>query len=216
MQDALERFAEANETTSLLGSNFDIAKLITRLETIGAHAVALIPDTVRETLLEAARNLHYEEQPEAVGPPKRRVQQRLASCDLHPDQAPFAGLARALEALLAGALARLPRSPWPSPPIFNDLLLQRYPPGPYALTPHLDGKRFVDLVAIAVLEGSARFCVCADRAGNKAREIHALPGSVIFMRAPGFGGAEDGRPFHCVLDVESERYTLGMRNDSRI
>ncbi|MDE2235149.1 MAG: hypothetical protein KGK44_06300 [Gammaproteobacteria bacterium] len=66
-----------------------------------------------------------------------------------------------------------------------------------------------------MLEGSARFCVSADRAGNNPHDISAPPGSVIFMRAPGFAGNEDGRPFHCVLDVESGRYTLGMRNNSQ-
>jgi hypothetical protein len=216
MQEALESQAEADATPSLVDSHFDAVELVARLETIGAHAFMVIPDELRVSLLEAAKKHPYEEQPEAVGPPERRVYQRLASCQLAPGRVPFASLARALEALLARALARLPRAPWPRPPTFNDLLLQRYPPGPYALTPHLDGKRFIDLVAIAVLAGSARFCVCADRAGNKPCEIQAPPGSVIFMRAPGFDAAGDGRPFHCVSDVESERYTLGLRNNSRI
>lgn len=216
MQDAIEIRAQSYEVTSLLASNFDVVELIARLNTTGAHSLKLIPDLLRESLLLAARKLNYKNQPEVVGSPERRVYQRLASCELDTNQEPFAGLARALEALFTSALSHLSRLPWPNPPTFNDLLLQRYPPGPYALTPHLDGKRFVDLVAIAVLEGSARFCVCADRAGNKPQEIPATPGSVIFMRAPGFGGAEDGRPFHCVGDVQSERYTLGLRNNSRI
>ena len=215
MQEALKNQPKTGQPTELLTSNFDIIGLIAELETIGAHSFLLIPDKLRGSLARAARRLQYKEQPAVVGPPERRVHQRLASCELDPGNEPFAGLARSLEALLSSALARLPRSPWPTPPKFNDLLLQRYPPGPYALTPHLDGKRFVDLVSVAVLEGSARFCVCADRAGNKQQEIPALPGSVIFMRAPGFAGNQDGRPFHSVLDVESGRYTLGMRNNSQ-
>ena len=216
MQAVLEHSPKSADTLVLLGSRFDLVELVTQLETVGAHACMLIPERLCKSLLRVATTLQYKQQPQAVGPPERRVYQRLASCALPPSKRPFVGLARALEALLAGAIAQLPCSPWPRLPAFNELLLQRYPPGPYALTPHLDGKRFVDLVAIAVLAGSARFCVCADRAGNNLREIQAPPGSVIFMRAPGFGGAEDGRPFHSVLNVESERYTLGLRNNSRV
>ena len=144
------------------------------------------------------------------------MRQRLASVRMGTDAGPFRGLAQSVEALVAGAHGRLEASPWRAPPAFNDFLLQRYPPGPFALTPHLDGKRYTDLVVVAVLEGAATFCVCADRAGRGRVEIPAPPGSVIFMRAPGFDGAEDNRPFHCVLDVTAERYTLGMRCNSRL
>lgn len=167
-------------------------------------------------LAAAARALEYEPQPEAVGPPERRVRQRLASLQLGADPGPFAALARALGALARALHEEVRHSPWSAPPAFNDFLVQRYPPGPFALTPHLDGRRYTDLVAVAVLEGEARFCVCADRVGNGRREIPAPPGHVIFMRAPGFDGAADGRPFHCVLDVQVERYTFGLRHNSRI
>lgn len=185
------------------------------LRSPGAAAYPLLDESYCARLAETARALPYEPQPEAVGPPGRRVRQRLASRQLAGAAGPFEALVRALAALVADVHARLPASPWRAPPRFDDFLVQRYPPGPFALTPHLDGKRFVDLVAVAVLAGEARFCVCANRVGDGLVDVPAPPGNVIFLRAPGFDGAEDGRPFHCVLDVRSERYTLGLRHDSR-
>lgn len=193
----------------------DARALVEALRTPGATALPLLSDAAREKLARAARMLDYAAQPESVGPPERRVHQRLASHQLDTGREPFAALARALEALLAEVHASLPHSPWRSAPTFNDFLAQHYPPGSSAITPHLDGKRFVDLVAIVVLAGEGRFCLCDDRAGNGMTEIPAPPGSVIFMRAPGFDGAEDGRPFHCLPDITVERYTLGLRHSSR-
>lgn len=200
----------------LLAESVDGDELVRALRVPGAAAYPLIAVAARAGLAAAARAFRYQAQPQAVGPPERRVYQRLASAQLGADPGPFAVLARELEDLVESVHRALAPSPWAAAPSFNDFLLQRYPPGPYALTPHLDGKRYVDLVAIAVVEGAARFCVCADRAGTGRVEIPAPPGSVIFMRAPGFDGAEDGRPFHCVLDVAAERYTLGLRRNSRL
>lgn len=216
MPHAARHAKKGPDVSGLLAANLDLADVTNRLAVIGACAAPLLSEPLRANLAEAARRCDFEEQPEAVGPAERRVYQRLASRQLPPGAEPFAAFARSLEALIARELPALARPPWTAAPAFNDLLVQRYPPGPYALTPHLDGKRFTGLAAIAVLEGDARFCVCADRAGNDPREIPAPPGHVIFMRAPGFGGAEDGRPFHCVLDAQAGRFTLGLRHNSRI
>jgi len=35
------------------------------------------------------------------------------------------------------------------------------------------------------------------------------------MRAPGFGGAADGRPFHTVTDIRRTRYILALRQNCR-
>lgn len=199
----------------LTARKIDPPTLVRALRSTGAAAYPLLAAPERAGLAAAARELDYAPQPERVGPPERRVYQRLASAQLGADPGAFGGLVQRLGTLVAGVHAAAANSPWTAAPTFNDCLVQRYPPGPYALTPHLDGKRFVDLVVIVVLEGAAQFCVCADRAGNACVDIPAPPGHAIFMRAPGFDGAEDGRPFHCVLNVTAERYTVGLRNNSR-
>jgi len=199
----------------LESGNIDPATLVRELREPGAAAYALIGPADCRELAAAARAFEFEPQPETVGPEERRVRQRLASVQMGSDPGPFRTLAAAIEGLAHDIHGWLPESPWAAPPRFNDFLLQRYPPGPFALTPHLDGKRYTDLVVVAVFAGSATFCVCADRAGNGRVAMSAPPGSVIFMRAPGFDGAEDNRPFHGVLDVTAERYTLGMRFNSR-
>jgi len=196
--------------------SIDPAGFLRALRTPGAVAYPLLGAAECRALADEARGFDFEAQPEAVGPEERRVHQRLASVQMGAEPGPFRRLVQSVEALVAGVHRRCDTSPWQEAPAFNDFLLQRYPPGPFALTPHLDGKRYRDLVVVAVFAGTATFCVCADRAGNGRVEIPAPPGSVIFMRAPGFDGAEDNRPFHCVLDVIAERYTLGMRCNSRL
>jgi hypothetical protein len=82
---------------------------------------------------------------------------------------------------------------WP-----NEAYVQRYRPGTLGVSPHLDSKRFSYLVAVFTTAGTARFALCSDRAGITLWEWEAGPGSLVLLRGPGFGGVEDGRPFHTV------------------
>jgi len=94
---------------------------------------------------------------------------------------------------------------------FNSMVLQRYEEGSIGITPHRDGLSFINLVCVFVIDGKGSFYVCSDRSGRDSIEIDASPGNVIFMRAVGFLGSEDERPFHYVAGIRETRYTFGLR-----
>ena len=98
----------------------------------------------------------------------------------------------------------------------NVVMVQRFQPGTLGITPHLDGKRFAHLVAIVTTKGTARFTLCRNRKGDPVARWRLGPGSVVLLRAPGFAGVEDGRPFHMVAGPpRGERYSLAFRMDTR-
>jgi alkylated DNA repair dioxygenase AlkB len=88
----------------------------------------------------------------------------------------------------------------------NEIGVTRYRPGSLGITPHLDGKWYRRLVAVVTVYGRSRFAVCRTREGGVIVEWRAGPGDLVLMRAPGFGGMRDGRPFHL-----AEGPTRGMR-----
>lgn len=96
---------------------------------------------------------------------------------------------------------------------FNDLIVQRYPPGCAGITPHRDHLKYQILVAIIVLSGDGNFIVCNDRAGAGSQVISALPGDLLLMLAPGLSSSEM-RPFHYVSGISKARRTVGLRYDS--
>jgi hypothetical protein len=96
---------------------------------------------------------------------------------------------------------------WP-----NEAYVQRYEPGALGVTPHLDSKRFAVLVTIFTIEGSARFALCQNRAGEIIAEWDAGPGSLTLLRGPGLLDSEDGRPFHTVRGpAGGRRFSLTFR-----
>jgi len=98
----------------------------------------------------------------------------------------------------------------------NLVTVQRFKPGMLGITPHLDSKRFTKLVAIFTTKGSAPFTLCRNRRGEIVARWRVRPGSLLLVRAPGFAGLEDGRPFHMVGGPErGERYSLALRMDAR-
>ena len=158
--------------------------------------------------------LAYRSATPVVGDGERAVRQRFELCMDIPDHHPVRALAAALDELLDKALCSNPAL-WDGPPLhFNDLIVQRYEPGKTGITPHRDHIRYAGLVAVVVLSGTGRFCICSDRSGAHAREIPCPPGGVILMRAPGLAGTT-GRPFHFVQDISRRRYTIGLRHDTR-
>jgi len=98
----------------------------------------------------------------------------------------------------------------------NDVSVQRYAPNTQGISPHLDSKRYVHLIAIFTTEGSALFRLCKDRSGPVLKEWGTTPGSLVLMRAPGFAGLKDGRPFHTVEGPRTgSRYSVTFRMDSQ-
>ena len=88
----------------------------------------------------------------------------------------------------------------------------RYTGDRAGLGAHVDGKVYRLLVCVFSLVGSARFRVVADESGPAA-EVLVEPGDLLLLRAPGMGGAADGRRRHAVgppLDG-AERISLTLR-----
>lgn len=115
--------------------------------------------------------------------------------------------------------------PMPLPPAPPKTLPPVIPPlkkggaGGFQLAPVATGAKWHPACCCTGARTPAGDCECssaAKRSRNAGNCQCARTCSVIFMRAPGFGGAEDGRSFHGVLHVESERYTLGLRNNSHV
>ena len=98
----------------------------------------------------------------------------------------------------------------------NETSIQRYQAGSLGISPHLDNKRYRYLVAIFTLEGAAPLTLCTDRQGAVQHEWETIPGSLVLLRGPGLGGAEDGRPLHTVGGpTQGPRISLTFRLDSR-
>ena len=189
---------------------FDFLRVLATLETTGATSVPLLTDGAQQALLQEAVRYHYQREADVVGRGDRIVRQELASFAAFPADSAFVRLRDRLQALLDEAFAACRPYPFDGPLELNSLVLQKYDAGSLGITPHRDGKRFVNLICVVVLAGRGRFFVCADRAGRGAREVEAHPGAAIFMRAPGFRGSQE-RPFHYVAEIRETRYTFGLR-----
>src|SRR5947209_20633077 len=78
----------------------------------------------------------------------------------------------------------------------NEAAVQRYRPGPYGITSHLDGKRYRRLVTVVTTTGEARFSLHSDRDAPPKKTWMVGPGGRVLLRAPGLAGAREGRPVH--------------------
>ena len=138
------------------------------------------------------------------------VRQHYAAVTSFPPGSAFQTLQEAFQVFLEDRLARLRAYPFATPLRFNGSALHRYPPGRLGISPHRDSARSVNLIAVFVLEGKARFFVCRDRDGRDAVDLPNAPGDLILLRAPGLMGA-DVRPFHGVADIAEQRTTFALR-----
>ncbi len=94
----------------------------------------------------------------------------------------------------------------------NEIGATRYRPGSLGITPHLDGKWYRRLVAVVTVYGRSRFAICRSREGEVIADWRPGPGDLVLMRAPGFGGVRDGRPFHLAEGPsKGVRCSLGLR-----
>jgi hypothetical protein len=142
------------------------------------------------------------------------VRQQVSSFDAFQQDSGYVLLKNSFQDLLEQRLAELETYPFEMALNFNSMVLQRYEEGTLGITPHKDGLSYINLVCVVVIGGRGSFYVCSDRSGTDAIEIDASPGNVILMRAPGFLGSKDERPFHYVTDIRETRYTFGLRQKS--
>ncbi len=189
---------------------FDLPRVLTALETAGATSVPLLTDRAQQALLAEAMHFRYQREAELVGRGDRVVRQELASFAAFPADSSFLQLRAVLQDRLERELAACQPYPFDVPLQFNSLVLQKYDAGSLGITPHRDGKRYVNLICVVVLAGHGRFFVCEDRSGRGAHQVGAAPSMAIFMRGPGFRGSQD-RPFHYVSEIGETRYTFGLR-----
>ena len=180
----------------------------------GAASAPLLDALCCAHLLKDAETKKYvfTREPEAQGKEDARVYQQLETVLDFPEESDFLLLRDVFEALLSSHAEFLPEYPFSFAPAFNSITLARYPAGSIGITPHLDHLKYKNLLCIFVLGGKGKFFVCADRAGNGAREIDASVGNVIFLRCPGFMGIAK-RPFHFLKDIAATRYSFVLRQE---
>lgn len=95
---------------------------------------------------------------------------------------------------------------------YNDMVVQRYEPTDMGISPHRDGLRYRDVIAIVILEGEGEFFRCDDRDGSNPVAIRNDPGDVLLMEAPGFFYRER-QPFHYVGKIHSRRTSFALRQN---
>lgn len=190
-----------------------LAAALRRVARDDAVALPLLAETDRRTLLASTETLRFRPATPEVGPAQRRVYQDFELCYDVPAAHELWRLVDTLGSELGSALREV--APGEADSFtFNDLIVQRYPPGCRGITAHRDHVRYRLVVAIVLLEGDGEFCVCTDRAGDNERRVDFGPGDVLLMRAPGLGRCEE-RPFHLMRGVTRRRVTIGLRFDAR-
>lgn len=126
----------------------------------------------------------------------------------------FANLGRAVVLFAGDIFSNLTPNPLRESFTFEEYNILRY--SRYSmLKPHMDGPYYKDLIGIVVVDGEGKFCTYQDYTPNLTIKngylIPTSPGSVIFMRAPGFAGT-DTRVCHGVDNVLTPRYSIVYRN----
>ena len=127
----------------------------------------------------------------------------------------FWNFCRELEQLLFGAFEKLAPSLWLEKFQINDIVVQRYATGSSGISAHRYHLKYRGLVCLILLSGTGQFFICKDRLQSKKREILWTPGSILFMRAPGLAN-HDERPFHYLVDIRTERSSIGLRDNSQL
>ena len=191
-----------------------LGRALARLGEEDAVSLPLLGLRARRRLIGATAHLSFRRATPVVGKGEDAVHQDFDLCMSFPARSLFHAFAGSLGRLVDASLGRLDPAPLARPFRFNDLVVQRYPKGSRGITAHRDHTRYQGLVALVTLAGTARFFVCAERAGRGAREVPCPPGDLLLMRAPGFAGRRD-RPFHYLSDVTQARLALGLRHDLR-
>jgi hypothetical protein len=181
------------------------------LSDVRDKGAALAPGSLEEDfrtgLVEEVWNLEFERLPREMGPVITEAELFVAR-----DEMIATPVIRALRDELAervhveSAADMWLAEWWP-----NEAYVQRYWSGSVGVSPHRDSKRFAYLIAIVTVEGFADFVLCKDRTGVVIKRWQLTPGTLVLLRAPGFGG-DECRPFHRVDGPkESVRISLTFR-----
>ncbi len=181
--------------------------LIGDLLSNGAVSLPLIPPNFVEALLEEARSYQYEQLPKEYGDFDTR--QEMAVYHVSDRKSLLWCLAEQLQERIA---SKILRQLFSGRLKFNEVEMLRYPEGSVGIAPHLDQKRYVNLICSCNLTGGGRFFTCGDREGNNPVEHRAEAGDVILLRGHDFAG-EKKRPFHYVSSLQSERFTCIIRQN---
>ncbi|HYD93343.1 MAG TPA: hypothetical protein VEB18_02720 [Candidatus Paceibacterota bacterium] len=189
--------------------DFDPRPYVAALDTTGAVAIpSFLSLEDCAALLHELQRYEAAEAPYEVGPHK--VVQQYRAVKHFPANSLFLQLRAEIQSLLARKFNTCLAVPLE----FSDLVVQTYEAGSVGITPHRDGKSYINLVALVVLEGVARFCICEDRDGSNPVPISHEPGSLLLMRAPGFLG-RDLQPMHFIDRITERRTTVGLRQRIR-
>lgn len=189
---------------------FDLPSILRALTTAGVVSVPLLKEPIRHALQHEAEHYPYEPEIKEIGSADRLVKTEYSACKTFLDSSLYVALRQEFQTLMERSLTELPVYPFAVPLQFNSMVLQRYHPGQLGITPHRDSLRAINLVCIFNISGQATFYRCDDRQGTNSIAIDTTPGNVIFMKAPGFLGSDD-RPFHYVTNIQSTRYSFGLR-----
>lgn len=194
-------------------SSFNQATLTSHVPVIETVGVATIPNFlkagVRDALLNELEQYQLNPEPEEYG--QYRVKQAFRSVTAFPDGSLFLEVRDELEAWLNTEFSREFPQHLSEPLQFSVPVAQRYEVGPIGVSAHRDGKSFINLIAIFVLEGTGRFCVCDNRQGSNPQLVRNEPGDLLLMRGPGFLGS-DFQPFHFVDTISVRRTSFSLRH----
>jgi hypothetical protein len=193
--------------------DFAIVPAVAEIERYGITVVPnFLLDDVRGDLLCELEASPWIKAPEYKG--QRMVRQDFMAVVQFRENGLFAFMQRELEQFLNKKLARCKPNPLSEPLCFNNIVAQRYMPNSAGIQPHRDGPRFINLIALIVLEGEGRFGICEDNDGGGMIPISNEPGSLLLMRGFGFLDSQE-QPIHCVDRIKERRTTFGLRHKVR-
>lgn len=194
--------------------DFDVNKAVSLLAKAGACVVSpFLTETTHQILLNEVSTLRFEPQPEVKGP--HNVKQNFSLAIGAESNKLLVNLQGYVERMLNHCLTAY--RPWPISEIiqFNELRIQKYEPCEIGISLHRDGKSFINIIVIIILEGEGEFCIADDREGTNTQVLVTVPGDMILMVAPGFNGA-DYQPFHYVRNVRTTRITMSLRHNKAL
>ncbi len=190
----------------------NLDNVVLSLMRIGAVAVPLLTKGEVTRLNEEAKTFHFTQRHDAPS----GVVQNFSAVDQFSDSSYFITVAGVVSGMLNYIFAKY--SLFSEPINFTDLSLQRYPVSApdcqYAISPHRDDNRSINLVAVILLGGQAPFYICDGRDGENSELIPVKIGEMILMRGQDFGKPRKvdlKRPMHYVGRVTKERLTFGLR-----
>jgi hypothetical protein len=186
------------------------------IEGQGYVSLPLLNDEYRERLL-----IQAEQEPgyELSRTEYTAVNEEMEFVGLHDMQSrtskAFSDLSNAFRKLVNESVVPLKRTPFRlkcyNP---NEVTLQRYKLGMLGVTPHIDGLRYINIIAIFNLGGDADLSYCEGSRDGRKVKIDTTPGNVVLLKAIGYNGAsKEVLPYHTVSDIRSERYICTLRQD---